>query len=347
VHPALMFDPLRRRAGNWSKVLADADDAMALLAVRDLGIFEQLLHGPATLEDLADYASAAPRRLRAFLDVVTAMGFLERADEHGVPMYRLLPADDALFRDPNARNLLPSEDGPTFFGRRARAVEVLTSDRGIDVASSGGDVQADQRRTFLTYLDRHARAEASELASLLDEEPLNHLADLGCGGGTYTAAMLSRWPMATAVLVDRPNARHFVCSQMEEVGLADRTKFVGADLLEASWVDRVERPNVVIISNMLHNIGPDSCAKLIAAAARALIPGGRLVLKDFEVNHDRTGPPGGLRFALLMALCSEGGDLYSTHECAGWADDAGLIPEPPVRLHSAPESFVLVARKPA
>lgn len=66
---------------------------------------------------------------------------------------------------------------------------------------------------------------------------------------------------------------------------------------------------MVLTSNMLHNIGPDACAQLIAAAAaaEALAPGGRLVLQDLEATYNRTAPSGGLRFALLMALCSKGG----------------------------------------
>jgi len=339
-----MLDPLRRRAGAWSKVLADADDAMALLTLRDLGVFDALLDGPQALNSLAEITGAAPRRLRAFLDVVVSMGFLRRDDEDE-PRFALHPVDAGLFAEPSARALLPSEDTETFFSRRGRAPQVVRSGIGLDVASAGGAVQETERREFLTYLDRHARAEASELAWILGEEPASHVVDLGCGAGTYTHALLSRWPDCTATLVDRPNAAGVVAEHLAEAELGGRAAFRGVDLLAGSWSEGLS-PDLVLISNMLHNVGPEACVELIEGAAAALVPGGRLVLKDFTVQDDRLGPPGGLRFALLMALCSDGGDLYSCREIAGWCQAAGLEPEPPETLQCAPESFVLVARKP-
>ncbi len=342
-----MIDPLQRRAGAWSRVFAGADDAMALMALRDLGVFEALLDGPAAAPILAARLGAAPRRLRAFLDVAVSMGFLARSEAPGEPpAFALLPADAALFSEPGAASMIPSEDVPTFFGRRARALEVLRSDRGLDVASSGGDVSVEARTRFLTYLDRHALAEASEVASMLDGSDVAQVLDLGCGAGTYTLALLSRWPSARACLVDRPNARALVEGRLADAGMADRGAFVGADLLEEAWLAEVPPADVVVISNMLHNIGPEACATLVRRAARRLKPGGRLVLKDFLVHHDRTGPPGALRFALAMALCSAGGDLYSPREVAGWAAEAGLSPDPAETLMTAPESFVVVAHAP-
>ena len=63
------------------------------------------------------------------------------------------------------------------------------------------------------------------------------------------------------------------------------------------------------------------------------------------MNDDGAGPPGALRFALSMALMSPGGDLYTCPELAGWLTEAGLDPGAPIRLLTAPESFVFVATK--
>lgn len=79
---------------------------------------------------------------------------------------------------------------------------------------------------------------------------------------------------------------------MEEVGLAGRTQFSGADLRGTSCIERLTSPGVVLISNRLHNVGPDACAQFIAAA-------------------EALAPSRGLPFALLVALCSKGGAVLN------------------------------------
>jgi SAM-dependent methyltransferase len=343
-----MLDPLRERAGRWSRVVAAVDDAMALLAVREIGALDALRDGPATASALGSRLGVGPRRLRAFLDVVADIGLLGREGAGAAALYSLDPRDEALLdADSDGAQLLPVEDLRTLFGRRAQALDVLRSDQGVEVASSGGAVSDSERAGFLRYLDRHARAEASEVAELLSDEPIARLADLGCGAGTYTFAVLSRNRPATAVLLDRPNASALVNGSISAAGLDERARFLGADLHEDSWVREVDGPlDAVILSNVVHNHDPSSCRALVRRAAALLRPGGRLVLKEFRMNDDGAGPPGALRFALSMALMSPGGDLYTCPEIASWLTEAGLDPGPAIQLLTAPESFVFLARKP-
>ena len=342
-----MLDPLRDRAGRWSRVVAAVDDAMALLAVREIGALDALRDGPLTAAELGERLGVGVRRLRAFLDVVADLGFLGREGAGAAALYSLDPRDEALLdADADGARLLPVEDLATLFGRRAEALDVLRSDVGVEVASSGGAVSEDERTGFLRYLDRHARAEASEVAELLSEEPVRRLADLGCGAGTYALAVLGRNPGATAVLVDRPNAAPLVQESIEAAGHADRAAFLGADLHEDTWLHAVAAPlDLVLLSNVVHNHDPAACRALLRRAASLLEPAGRLVLKEFRMNDDGAGPPGALRFALSMALMSPGGDLYTCPQLAGWLVEAGLDPGPPIALLTAPESFVFVARK--
>ena len=336
-----MFDPLRRRAGEWSRVTAAVDDAMALLAVRELGVFDALRDGPLGAEVLGARLGVSWRRLRAFLNVVVDLGFLRREGDG----YGLDPRDEALLdADADGARLLPVEGLTVLFGRRGQALEVLRTDEGLDVASSGGDVDVKEREGFLRYLDRHARAEASEVAELLSDRPVSRVLDLGCGAGTYTFAVLGRNPEARATLVDRPNARRLVESGIAAAGMAARATFCGADLLDGSWVPQ-EPVDLVIASNVLHNLDEEACRELVRRAGQCLAPGGRLLLKEFRMDDDRSGPPGALRFALSMALMSPGGDLYTCAEYAEWMADAGVEAGPRVDLLTAPESFVFVGTR--
>jgi len=88
------------------------------------------------------------------------------------------------------------------------------------------------------------------------------------------------------------------------------------------------------------------CAALCAAAAAAVRPGGRVVIKDLRLDDDRRGPLPGLVFALNMAVYTAGGDVHATAAVRGWLAAAGLVAVEEHRLAAAPEAVVLVGHKP-
>src|ERR671933_1287509 len=55
--------------------------AKHLFIANEVGLFEQLAGGPATLDDLAQRTGIARRRLRILADAMVALGLLERQDD--------------------------------------------------------------------------------------------------------------------------------------------------------------------------------------------------------------------------------------------------------------------------
>jgi hypothetical protein len=85
----------------------------------------------------------------------------------------------------------------------------------------------------------------------------------------------------------------------------------------------------------------------VAAAARAVAPGGAVVIKDLRVDDDRSGPIEGLLFALNMAIYTDAGDVYSTAQLRAWLTEAGLVEIAEHRLAAAPDAIVVVGRRPS
>lgn len=56
----------------------------------------------------------------------------------------------------------------------------------------------------------------------------------------------------------------------------------------------------------------------------ALRPGGVLVINDFVVNDERTGPPFPLLFSLNMLVHTEKGMTYSEGHYRRWLGEAGF-----------------------
>jgi hypothetical protein len=63
---------------------------------------------------------------------------------------------------------------------------------------------------------------------------------------------------------------------------------------------------------------------LLKKCRAALNAGGRVVVQEFPLNEDRTGPLQGALFAINMLVRTEGGRTYTPREMGGWLRGAGL-----------------------
>ncbi len=332
---------LEARIQAFGAVVDGAQDAMALLSLLELGVFQRLVAGPLTAHVLGEQVGVDGDRLRAFLDRVSALGFLRKDGER----YRLLAADVALFDPAHGRSrALGFSTVAQLFGRCAQAVEVLTSDTSLSVAGTGAEASVEDRTRFLHYLHSRSQDIAAELAgALLAAGPAARVVDLGSGLGSYAAAVLDRAPEARALLVDRPTARPAVEAFLVEAGLEDRVSFQGGDFLADDWGSGHD---LAFASNLVHNLGEAATRELLALCHQRLAPGGRVVLKDLVVAEDRLSPPSATRFALSMALFTDRGGVWPAGECRAWLEDLGFVDVHEVPLVTAPDAWVLVGRRP-
>jgi len=82
--------------------------------------------------------------------------------------------------------------------------------------------------------------------------------------------------------------------------------------------------DLIFLSAIIHSNSPQGNRDLIRKGAAALNPSGQLVVQDFIVGEERTGPPFGVLFALNMLVGTEAGDTYTESEVRGWMAEAGL-----------------------
>jgi hypothetical protein len=57
----------------------------------------------------------------------------------------------------------------------------------------------------------------------------------------------------------------------------------------------------------------------------ALAPGGTVAIMEFVPNHDRTGPPMPLLFAVNMLVNTEEGETFTFPEMSAWLREAGFV----------------------
>jgi hypothetical protein len=81
----------------------------------------------------------------------------------------------------------------------------------------------------------------------------------------------------------------------------------------------------VLFSAIMHINSPQTNQELLHKAARALSPGGRIVIADFFVDPGRTSPLPSALFAINMIVNTDHGDTYTVDEMRSWLLAAGCV----------------------
>jgi SAM-dependent methyltransferase len=277
-------------------------DLLAVYLGDRLGWYEHLKgHGPTTATQLADGTATSPRYAREWLEQQAVTGLLDvvavPAQRAGEPVprddeerrYQLTPAAAEVLTDPTSLNYL----GPIarMFAASAMQLPALLDayrgGGGVSWAQLGVDAresQADMNRPWFEHSLPGALAGVPELHERLQRTGAR-IADIGCGAGWSSIALARAYPSASVdgFDVDAPSL-DLARANAAKAGVSDRVSFSGTDaaqLPDATY-------DVVFAFECVHDMPRP--VEVLAAARRALVPGGVMVVMDEAVAEDFSAP---------------------------------------------------------
>ena len=278
--------------------------ACALHAGLRLRVFGALERGPLTAHDLAEAIRASRRGTAVLLSALAAMGLLSKEGD--------------LFSNTEvARELLcPGSVG--YIGhillhhhflmeRWAQLPEAVRTGRPVSGASSRSHDKAEQE-AFLMGMFNIASGLAPRVVEAIDLAHRKRLLDLGGGPGTYAVHFCLKNPELHAVIFDLPGTRPFAEDTVARYGLTGRVAFTPGDFLEDELPSGFD---VAWLSQILHGEGPEECRTILGKAARALVPGGLLMVHEFLLDDTMDRPLHPALFSLNMLVGTEKGQSYS------------------------------------
>ncbi len=246
---------------------------------RALGVWEAIAKEPGIdSAALADALKTDPD----YTDILCRTAFAFQLLEHDGDGWRMAPHMDAILGDP---------DSPFYLGRAATVHLLLGGEDYPDLADRI------RRGRVVSYAD-HSDAFINEIADSLRSLPrifvnvvlprLPGLAarlaagarvlDLGCGAGWAIVELAKRFPESRVDGADiEPRSVELAADRITRQGLDDRC---AARLLGPEGLTDVETYDVITTFLVVHEIEPDLKDDVIASAARALTPGGSLVIFD-------------------------------------------------------------------
>jgi predicted O-methyltransferase YrrM len=198
------------------------------------------------------------------------------------------------------------------------------------------DEQAEEHRDFIMGMDNIALAGRGQMfVENVDLSGRKKLFDVGGGPGTYSIAACRRYPELSAIVFDLPETIEITKEVLAREKIQDRITVQAGDWAKDSFG---ENNDVVLFSNVLH--GPASQAPMkLNKAYDSMEKGGLLVVQEFLLNNEKTGP-------LIPALFNIMVGAYSQAEMSSGIEKAGFTGPRTVASSEEIGCGWIVAKKP-
>jgi 2-polyprenyl-3-methyl-5-hydroxy-6-metoxy-1,4-benzoquinol methylase len=295
-------------------------ESRAILTGVELNVFEYVGDG-ATAEHVAERIGANPRSTAMLLNALVACEVLEKAGQ----IYRNTEASRTLI-------------GP---GRMAQMHTVhlwntwSTLTEAVRTGTCVPEPEGAKRHVpwteaFIAAMHHLASGQAAAVAQAIGLDGVRRVLDVGGGSGAYSIAFAQENPELRAEILDLEPVTAIAKRHIEAAGLAGRIRTRAGDLrfdpLGHSEYD------LVYVSAINHMLDEEENRDLIRRCFQACAPGGRLVIREFVLNSDRTAPKHAALFALNMLVGTRAGNSYSEDEYRDWLAQAGFKDVAHVRL---------------
>jgi precorrin-6B methylase 2 len=303
-------------------------------------VFDFLDSGPKTIQQLHTETHASERGLSAIAHALVGLGFLAK-DAQG--RFSLTPESAAFLvsTKPGFQGGIIRHCSEQLIPKFLSLNEIVSTGKPVEAVNQE-DTGSEFFHQFVNDIFPMSYPAALTLARHLDLTSPTHVLDLAAGSGVWGIALAQSSPRVTVTAVDWPEVIPVTRNTVGRFGLAERFAYVEGDLLQA---DFGSGHTVATLGHIMHSEGAERSRALLAKTFKALAPGGTIAIAEFLVNPDRTGPIGGLLFAVNMLVNTDNGDTFSFEEISDWLAEAGFTNAR--TLDSPGPSPLVLATKPA
>jgi 2-hydroxy-4-(methylsulfanyl)butanoate S-methyltransferase len=270
-------------AGAISRIAVGFMASKALFAALNLDLFSRLSGGVKSLETLARDSGIAPNRLLTLLTACVGLGLLVRDGDR----YANAPASERYLVRGARRDLgewLRSQMDRQIYPQFAQLDAALRGER-LDFYRIMDDPK--EAEHFSRGQHVQSLGPAHVMAKLVDLTGCAALLDVAGGTGAFSITLCQRYPDLRATIIDFPGVVEIARRFAQEAGLEARITYLPGHVLETGWP---HGQDAVLMSYLLSAVAEANVSGLIERAFRALRPGGQLLVHDFMLRDDGTGP---------------------------------------------------------
>jgi len=311
-------------------------ESRIFLTAAEMDVFTLLAKNPMSAKEIGNKLKATVRGITILLDAIVSMGLLEKKEEK----YHCPAEVASILSKESKTSIMPMVMLATGGWKRWSNLTDIVRHGKERTGPTALDINKNEQETFSGAMHAIAYRMAPGIVAAIKPGRANKLLDIGGGSGAYTQAFLEASPGLTATIFDLASAINIAQKRLATTGLLDRIHLVAGDFYQD------ELPtghDLALLSAIIHQNSPEQNIELYRKIFRALLPGGRLVIRDHVMSSDHTRPASGAFFAVNMLVVTAGGGTYSFEEIKSSLESAGFIKvnliQPDERMNGLVEGF--------
>src|SRR5260370_7943946 len=278
-HPENLFERIALRAGVVPTPLGDTIVAMTLartiMVATKLGIFEVLAKAEYTAQEMATACGLNLHATEVLLLVLAGAGYVRSKGKR----YALAPV---------ARKwLLKSSPESLYYYMLFNFLNWTWDERFEDFIRSGEpthiqqEMSKDEWQVYQRAMRSLAGFSASEVGRRIPvPRGALHMLDIGGSHGYYSVMLCRRLPALHSVVFDLPEAIVHASKILAQEGMGKRIVHRAGNVLTDDLGN--EEYDLIFIGNLLHHFDENANQDIVMRSARALHPGGYLVIEEFH-----------------------------------------------------------------
>jgi hypothetical protein len=300
----------------------------AVTVADELDLFDSLAKAPATPAELAEREGLDLRGAEILLSLLTSLGFLV---SH-LGRYQVT--------EPTRNYLLKSSSfywGGVFVRQRStnpihmairgavqrknhRIVGQSAAQAPVEIWESG-EVDLETARGIAAFMHSHSLAAATGMAQRVDLTGVGSLLDVGGGSGCFSIALAKKNPQLRCTVMDLTAMCEVARDYIRAAGIESRVGAQAVNMFRDEWP---RGHDAMLFSNIFHDWGPETNAKLAASAFSALPSGGRIYLHEMLLDDTGDGPRTTAAFSALM-LANTRGRQFTFEQLKTVLEQAGFV----------------------
>ena len=292
------------------------EEANILISALDFNVFSVLQKKSLPVKQVASLTKTKLEGMEILLNALAAMGVLNKNKNtfrNTAVTYKYFCQTSPDFRVGTVMLKMDSR------GEYEKLSNIIKKGRDYKVFESDDDPKF--RHLFTYAMHERSELSADKLADAVSQKRVGKLLDLGCGPGSYTAAILKKDKTATATLMDRAAAIKVARKLCKTQSVYNRLHFVSGDFFDDELGGGYD---TVLMSNIIHIYNATENKTIFEKINKALKKGGRFVLYDLFLNNSKTGPYDAALFAITMLLYTKTGKSYAFGEVESLLRNAGF-----------------------
>jgi ubiquinone/menaquinone biosynthesis C-methylase UbiE len=277
-----------------------------LFSAFELGVFDKISSKPAESNILAKDLNISEKGLLRLLSALCAMGFIKKENKK----YCLSENFEAYLNPLSSDNISGLINHEIHLHQRWNLL-TKSIQSGSPVKKVNEPLEPADTDRFIKAMANIGHRSAPIFLQRIEFQGKEKLLDLAGGPGIYIARLSDMYPEMQLTLFDQSDTIEIAKKSLSDHRNIKHMSFIAGDI----FVDDIgDSYDVIFSSNVIHIFGPNEVNTIFDKCYSALKPGGRLLIKDFFLNEDYTGPEFSALFSLHMLLSTEGGKCYSEQD---------------------------------